>query len=128
MATLALDQAARLSGLGKITITRATKSCWHSASRKTDGSYEIDPVEPKPSARRLHALIPWRAARRADLRADEELRRRVALTEERLADLKAALEDMRAQRDAWQAMAQARIRPARASTVSRWQWLDWMSP
>jgi hypothetical protein len=55
--------------------------------------------------------------------ADEELRRRMALAEERLADLKAALEDMRAQRDAWQAMAQARIRPARTSAMSRWPWL-----
>jgi hypothetical protein len=112
------DQAARLSGLGKITITRAIKSCWHSASRKADGSYEIDPVEPEPSARRLLALIPWRAARLAELRADEELRHRLALAEERLADLKSVLEDMRAQRDAWQAMAQARIRPPRASAWS----------
>ena len=123
MAALSLDQAARLSGLGKVTITRAIKSCWHSASRKADGSYEIDPVEPEPSARRLHALIPWRAARRADLRADEELRHRLALAEERLADLKAALEDMQAQRDAWQAMAQARMRPPRSSFTSRWPWL-----
>jgi hypothetical protein len=123
MTVLALDQAARLSGLGKITITRAIKSYWHSASRKADGRYEIDPVEPESSARRLHALIPWRSARRADLRADEELRHQLALAEERLADLKAALDDMRAQRDAWQAMAQARIRPPRASTMSRWQWL-----
>jgi hypothetical protein len=81
-----------------------------------------DPGEP-PSPRPLHALVPWRAARLADLRADEELRRRVALAEERLADLKAVLEDMRAQRDAWQAMAQARIRPAPASTASWWPWL-----
>jgi hypothetical protein len=123
MAALSLDQAARLSGLGKITITRAIKSCWHSASRKADGSYDIDPVEPEPSARRLHALIPWRAARRADLRADEELRHRLALAEERLADLKAALEDTQAQRDAWQAMAQARMRPPRASAKTPWHWL-----
>jgi hypothetical protein len=55
---------------------------------------------------------------------DEELRRWMALAEERLADLKAALEDMRAQRDAWQAMAQARIRPAHTSAMSRWPWLS----
>jgi hypothetical protein len=123
MAVLLLDHAARLTELGKISITRAIKSSWLSARRKQDGSYEIDPVEPEPSARRLQALIPWRAARLADLRADEELRRRIALAEERLADLKAVLEDMRAQRDAWQAMAQARIRPAPASTASWWPWL-----
>jgi hypothetical protein len=115
MTALAFDQVARLSGLGRITITRAIKSCWHSASRKAHGSCEIELVEPEPSARRLHALIPWRPARRADLRADEEFRHQLALAEERLADLKAALEDMRAQRDAWQAMAQARIRPPRSS-------------
>jgi hypothetical protein len=114
-----LDQAARLS---KMAITRAIKSCWHSASRKADGSCEIDPVEPEPSARRLHALIPWRPAQRPNLRADEELRHQLALAEERLADLKAVLEDMRAQRDAWQEMAQARIRPAPASAMSRWPW------
>jgi hypothetical protein len=123
MAALLLDQAARLSGLSKITITRAIKSCWHSTSRKADDSYEIDPVEPEPLARRSLALIPWRATRGADLRADEELRQRLALAEKKLVDLKAALEDMRAQRDAWQTMAQARIRPARSSGMSRWQWL-----
>jgi hypothetical protein len=55
--------------------------------------------------------------------ANAELRERVALAEERVAELKAALDDMRAQRDAWQAMAQARIRPAPTSTKSRWSWL-----
>ena len=122
MAVLALDQAARLTELGKITITRAINCSWLSTRRKKDGIYEVDPVGP-PSPKRSHALMPWRAARFADLRADEELRRRVALAEERLADLKAALEDMRAQRDAWQEMAQARIRPAPASATSRWPWL-----
>jgi len=101
MAVPSLDQAARLTELGKITITRAINCSWLSARLKKDGIYEVDPVE-HPSPRRLHALMPWRAARLADLRADEELRRRAALAEERLADLKAALEDMRAQRDAWQ--------------------------
>jgi hypothetical protein len=123
MAIISLDHAARLTELGKITIARAIKSSWLSARRKEDGSYEIDPVEPEPLARRLQALIPWRAARLANEKADEELRRRVALSEERLADLKAALEDMRAQRDAWQEMAQARVRPVRASSTSRWPWL-----
>src|SRR5262245_66380780 len=89
MAVLSLDQAARLTELGKITITRAIKCSWLPARRKEDGSYEIDPGEPEPSARRLNALIPWRAARLAHQRADEELRHRLALAEERLADLKA---------------------------------------
>jgi hypothetical protein len=43
------------------------------------------------------------------------------LAEERIADLKSALKDMQTQRDAWQAMAQARIRPR--TGMSPWQWL-----
>jgi hypothetical protein len=119
MTALSLSQAAQ--GLGRITITRAIKSRWHSASRKEDGSYEIDPVEPKQSARRARSLIPWRTA--ADVMADAELRQRVTLAEEKLAELKIALDDMRAQRDAWQAMAQARIRRAPAPLLSGWRWL-----
>src|SRR4029077_8732240 len=121
MARLPLDQAARLTELGKLTVTRAIKCSWLSARRKKDGIYEVDAGEPL-SPKRLPALAPWRAARLADLRADEELRGRVALGEERLADLKAVLENMRAQRDAWQEMAQARIRPARATSTSWWPW------
>jgi hypothetical protein len=123
MAALSLGQAARVTGLGRITITRAIKSRWHSASRKDDGSYEIDTVEPGSSAKRMRSLIPWRNARAVQEMADAELRHRVALAEDKLAELKTALDDMRAQRDAWQAMAQARIRPAPASAMSRWPWL-----
>jgi ABC-type nitrate/sulfonate/bicarbonate transport system ATPase subunit len=122
MAALSLSQAARLTGLGKITITRAIKSSWHSASRKVDGTtYDIEAAEPEPSARQSRSLIPWSSAR-AQVVAQAELRQRVALAEEKLADLKTALDDMRAQRDAWQAMARARIR-APASATSRWSWL-----
>jgi hypothetical protein len=121
MAALSLHQAARLTELGKIKITRAIKCSWLSASRKADGAYEI--VEPESSAGRWNALIPWRVARLAHQQADEQLRQQLALAEGRLADLKAVLEDMRAQRDAWQAMVQARIRPAPQSTTSWWAWL-----
>jgi hypothetical protein len=120
MTALALSQAARATGLSRITITRAIKARWHSASRKEDGSYEIDTVAPTPSERRVRSLMPWRAAGGA--RAEAQLRHRVALAEEQLANLKTALDDMRAQRDAWQAMAQARIRPVPSGT-SRWPWL-----
>jgi len=62
-------------------------------------------------------------AQGAEERADAELRQQLALAEQQLADLKTALDDMRSQRDAWQTMAQARIRPAPASATSRWPWL-----
>jgi hypothetical protein len=112
MTALSVSQATQA-----LTITRAIKSRWHSASRKEDGSYEMAPA---PSERRVRSLIPWRRA--ADAMVEAELRHRVALAEEQLADLKTALDDMRAQRDAWQAMAQARIRPT-PSGQSRWPWL-----
>jgi hypothetical protein len=122
MAVLSLGQAARLGGLGKITIARAIKSRWHSASHKEDGTYDIDAAGPETSAPWSRTLIPWRSARLAQVVAEAELRQQVALAEEKLADLKMALDDMRAQRDAWQAMAQARIR-APASATSRRSWL-----
>ena len=91
---LSLSHAARVTGLGRITITRAIKAKWHSASRKQDGGYEIDAVAPASSERRARSLIPWRRA--SD--ANAELRHRVALAEVQLAELKTALDDMRAQR------------------------------
>src|SRR3954466_12386355 len=45
MAPVTLGQAARLTGLGKTTITRAIKAGKISATRREDGSYEIDPSE-----------------------------------------------------------------------------------
>src|SRR5262245_54505834 len=93
--------------LGKFTFTRALKSNWFSASRKQDGSYEIDTIQSEPAASRLQAVIPWRAVRSARAVAYAELRERVALAEERVAELKTALDEMRAQRDAWQEMARA---------------------
>jgi hypothetical protein len=113
MTALSVSQATQA-----LTITRAIKSRWHSASRKEDGSYEMAPA---PSERRVRSLIPWRRA--TDAMVEAELRQRVALAEEQLAELKTALGDMRAQRDAWQAMAQARIRPAQ-SGKGPWSWVQ----
>jgi uncharacterized protein YceH (UPF0502 family) len=120
MASISLGQAARFTELGKFNFTRAIKATWHSASRREDGTYEIDAID--GSASRLQALVPWRAVRTAHAMANAELRERVALAEERVAELKTALNDMRAQRDAWQEMAQARIRPT-PTEKSRWSWL-----
>jgi hypothetical protein len=121
MTALSLSQAEEATGVAKITITRALKSKWHAATRKQGGSYEIATVAPASSERRVRSLLPWRRA--AEARADAELRQQVALAEEQLAELKTALDDMRAQRDAWQAMAQARILPSPAPATSRWPWL-----
>jgi hypothetical protein len=121
MNALSLSQAEGATAVAKITITRALKAKWHAATRKQGGSYEIATVAPASSERRVRSLLPWRRA--AEARADAELRQQVALAEEQLAELKTALDDMRAQRDAWQAMAQARILPSPAPETSRWPWL-----
>jgi hypothetical protein len=52
-----------------------------------------------------------------------ELRSRLALAEERLTDLKAMLEDIRRDRDAWREQAQTRMLPAPAARMSWWRWL-----
>src|SRR5262249_7228593 len=52
-----------------------------------------------------------------------ELRTRLALAEERLTELKAMLEDMRRDRDAWREQAQTRLLPAPAAAMSWWRWL-----
>ena len=117
MATLSLGQAVWLTGLDKFSVSSlaAIKSRWHSANGTKNGSDKNGaPQADHPSASRLQALVPWSGTRLTDLR--------LMLAEERIAELKSALKDMQAQRDAWQAMAQARIRPAR-ERMSPWQWL-----
>ena len=121
MTALSLSEAPVATEVAKITITGALKSRWHAATRKQNGSYEIDTVAPAAPERRVRSLLPWRRAAEA-ARADAELRQQLAVAEQQLADLKTALDDMRAQRDAWQAMAQARIRPSPESATSRWPW------
>ena len=62
-----------------LTISRAIKTRWHSASRREDGSYQMAPAH---SERRVRSLIPWRRATAAMVEA--ELRQRVALAEDNL--------------------------------------------
>jgi hypothetical protein len=133
MDMLSLVEAARKFDL--TTLARAIRSGKLSASRNEDGSYEIDPTElaqvrsfPAPSAAgaapggTVTATVP--AVRRATVHVtDAELRYRISRAEESLIELKSALEDMRIQRDAWQAMAQARLLPANRATLSWWRWL-----
>jgi hypothetical protein len=118
MASLSLGQAARLTGLDKFNMPSLADitSRWHSGSRSKNGACRSEPVAAAESApSRLQALVPWHG-RLADLR--------LMLAEERITELKSALDDMRAQRDAWQAIAQARIRPARKGA----SWSQWLLP
>jgi hypothetical protein len=133
MDMLSLVEAARTTGL--TTLAKAIRTGRLSARRKEDGSYEIDPAElaqassfPAPSAagaapgETVKVTVP--AVRRATLHVtDAELRYRISRAEESLIELKSALEDMRSQRDAWQAMAKAKLLPANRATLSWWRWL-----
>jgi hypothetical protein len=54
-----------------------------------------------------------------------ELRTRLTLAEERLTELKAILEDMRRDRDAWREQAQMRMLPPPAAPRT---WRRWLRP
>lgn len=101
-----LATAAAATGLNKTTIFRAIKSGKISASKDAHGQWLVEPAE-------LHRIYPPDAGRREhsdapqeDALAAVELQVKVLLAEHRVCDLKAALDDMRGQRDAWQAQAE----------------------
>src|SRR5262245_7295581 len=126
MDMLSLVDAAKK--IGVTALAKAIRSGKLSASRKEEGSYEIDPAEltqvssfPAPSAaaeapgKTVKLTVPDRAT--FDV-TDAELRYRISRAEESLIELKSALEEMRSQRDAWQAMARAKLLPANRATLS----------
>jgi hypothetical protein len=110
MTTLSLGQAARLTGRGKTMLARAISGRLFAAS-KEDGGSNIDGAE---SAR----VYPFPAP----VETVAELRTRLTLAEERLSELKAMLEDMRRDRDAWREQAQTRLLPAPAARMPWWRW------
>jgi hypothetical protein len=111
MTTLSLGQAARLTGRGKTILARAISGRLFAGS-KEDGGSDSDGAE---SARVYPFPAPVETA--------AELRTRLALAEERLTELKAMLEDMRRDRDAWREQAQTRMLLAPAASMSWWRWL-----
>jgi hypothetical protein len=110
MTILSLGQATRLTGRGKTMLARAISGRLFAAS-KEDGGSNIDGAE---SAR----VYPFPAP----VETVAELRTRLTLAEERLSELKAMLEDMRRDRDAWREQAQTRLLPAPAARMSWWPW------
>ena len=110
MTMLSLGQAARLTGRGKTILGRAISGRLFPAS-KEDGGSNINGAE---SAR----VYPFPAL----VETVAELRTRLTLAEERLAELKAMLEDMRRDRDAWREQAQTRLLPAPTARMSWWPW------
>jgi hypothetical protein len=111
MTTLSLEQAARLTGRSKTILARAISGRLFAGS-KEDRSNNSDDAD-------LARVYPFPAP----VETVAELRSRLALAEERLTDLKAMLEDMRRDRDAWREQAQTRMLPAPAAPTSLWRWL-----
>jgi hypothetical protein len=111
MTTLSLGQAARLTGRGKTILARAISGRLF-AGCKEDGGHNMDGAE---STR----VYPFPAP----VETVAELRTRLALAEERLTELKAMLEDMQRDRDAWREQTQTRLLPAPAAAMSWWRWL-----
>ena len=122
-----LAAAAAAVGLNKTTILRAIKIGKISARMDEHGHWRIEPAE-------LHRVYPPAAShpdsnaaaqREAvfEAVAAAELQFKVALAEQRLAELKADLEDMRSQRNAWQAQAERlAIADSRAEPEQRSHW------
>ena len=111
MATLSLEQAARLTGQGKAILARAISGRLFAGS-KEDGGSKVDDAE-MATVYPLPAPVETRA----------ELHSRLALAEERLTELKAMLADMRRDRDAWREQAQTRLLAPPAAPTSWWPWL-----
>ncbi len=101
-----LAAAATATGLNKTTVLRAIKSGKITGTKTDDGEWRVEPAELHrvfpPVSKAETATVPTATE---DALAMAELRHRAALAEARLSDLKAALEDMREQRDKWQSQA-----------------------
>jgi Helix-turn-helix domain len=116
---LTLGAAARHCGVSKGTISKAIASGKLSATRREDGSWAIDGAE---LARYLEVnghRFRSETGSGEQVETTAELRARADLAEQRLADLKEALADMRWQRDAmaeqrdkWETVAQRLALPA----------------
>ena len=122
---LTLGQAAKVTGLGKTTLTRAIKAGRLSATRREDGSYAIDPSELSrvykvtPETAETVSSTGYTAHRatpdgepRATLR-DPDVHTLLAVAQaelrhlsERLDEVKASQEDLRRERDDWKEQAQ----------------------
>ena len=92
-----------------------------SGARDEVGAWRVEPAE-------LHRVFPPAQATSIALpqhaQPDMETRIRLAQAEQRLDELKAALDDMRAQRDAWQRQAERLALPTPAEPpMSFWRWL-----
>jgi excisionase family DNA binding protein len=119
-----LAEAAKATGLYKSTILRSIKAGRLTGTKDARGQWQIEPAELHrvyaPASSGNGAPATQRAFTQAT--ALIEAQARAALAEQRLADLKAALDDMKAQRDKWQGQAEATQRLLADATAKRPWW------
>jgi hypothetical protein len=118
-----LAEAAKATGLYKSTILRSIKAGRLTGTKDALGQWQIDPAE----LHRVYAPASSNGApttQRAFTQSAAliEAQGRATLAEQRLADLKAALDDMKAQRDKWQVQAEATQRLLADATARRRPW------
>ena len=89
---LTLAEAAQATGLNRSTILRAIKGGRITGTRDESGAWVVEPVE-------LHRVFPAASAKPEPVHQD-------AQTDALVLELRAQLAEMRAQRDAWQGIAE----------------------
>jgi hypothetical protein len=122
-----LAAAAAATGTNKTTILRAIKGGKITGTKDAHGQWFVEPAE-------VHRVYPavadavgnaavtpqYAMADAAELALAQQ---RAAQAEERLTELKALVEDLRRDRDAWHDQAQGRLLPMPGARVSWWRWL-----
>jgi hypothetical protein len=116
-----LAAAAAATGLNKTSILRAIKSGKLSGTKDEFGQWHVEPVE-------LHRVYPAQhcitdTTQRDAVPNAAAIEARAVLAEQRLADLKAMLDEIRTERDAWREQAQRLALPAPAPAMTWWRWL-----
>jgi hypothetical protein len=122
-----LAAAAAACGVNKSTVLRPIKAGKITGTKDEHGEWHVEPAE-------LHRIYPPVAdaaagtdakPRRAteDAAALAMAHQRTAQAEERLSELKAMLEDLRQDRDAWRDQAQRLALPSPQPSLSWWRWL-----
>jgi hypothetical protein len=123
-----LAAAAAATGTNKTTILRAIKSGKITGTKDVHGQWFVEPAElhrvyPAVADAVGNAAVAPRDAM-ADAAALAAATQRAAVAEERLAELKTLLEDMRRDRDAWRDQAQGRLLPRpETKPMTWWRWL-----
>lgn len=118
-----LGQAAKATGKSKTTIQRAVAKGLVSGEKGQNGEYRIDPAE-------LHRVFPLKNSGTVPENAiwndtrphgdPTELAARIKALENMLVREREALDEVRADRDAWRQQATALLH--KPTTKSRWRW------